>query len=310
MPGSGTGTPITSPSVTLQNVIDMIRLRLNNYEKPYYWTDTELVYYVNEIVNRMCREARVIEDSTNITSCEIILDSGTADEALHASVIFVKAAQLVTKELLTLDVAPATTWAIGDTITGVSSGATSTVLEALTSKTYVIEGRSLAYSKDEVLTNGTVTADQGTSYPTIKYYEAKNLIKTSLLEVEEMYPSWRKESGEPTHYLLDATDGYITLYPNPDAHYTLRLTVYRYPIAKLIATGLSGQAPEVDEKYYDMIVDGVCGMAYMKRGENTFNTQSAMIFMGLFQKAISNIKIKNAMYRGGRDIAAPSRGFM
>jgi len=86
--------------------------------------------------------------------------------------------------------------------------------------------------------------------------------------------------------------------------------VYRYPISKLISTGLSKQAPEVDEKYYDMIVDGVCGMAYMKRGENTFNTQSAMIFMGLFQKAIGQIKIKNAMYRGGRDIAAPSRGFM
>lgn len=70
-------------------------------------------------------------------------------------------------ELMTLDVAPGGAgWTAGDTITGVSSTETCVVVTVLTTKTYIVRDRSGSFTLGEVLTNGTATADQGTSYPT------------------------------------------------------------------------------------------------------------------------------------------------
>ncbi|KKL64351.1 hypothetical protein LCGC14_2165920 [marine sediment metagenome] len=70
-------------------------------------------------------------------------------------------------ELLTLDVAPGGAgWAVGDVVTGVTSAKTSIIVEVLTGTTYRIKNRDGAYTLDEVLTNGTATADQGASFPT------------------------------------------------------------------------------------------------------------------------------------------------
>ncbi len=69
-------------------------------------------------------------------------------------------------ELLTLDVAPGGDgWAAGETITGQTSGKTSIIVEVLTGTTYRIKNRDGAYTLDEVLTNGTATADQGAANP-------------------------------------------------------------------------------------------------------------------------------------------------
>ncbi len=70
-------------------------------------------------------------------------------------------------ELLTLDVAPGGAgWAVGETITGNTSGKTSIIVAVLTTLTYRIKNRDGAYTLGEVLTNQTDTADQGTSFPT------------------------------------------------------------------------------------------------------------------------------------------------
>lgn len=70
-------------------------------------------------------------------------------------------------ELLTLDVAPATPWLAGETITGQSSGSTALIVAVTTTTTYQISGRSGAFTLGEVLTNGTVTADQGAAHPQV-----------------------------------------------------------------------------------------------------------------------------------------------
>jgi len=70
-------------------------------------------------------------------------------------------------EVLTLDVAPATAWAVGATITGASSGKTCIIVAALTSLTYQISTRSGAFTLGEVLSDGTYTADQGAAHPTV-----------------------------------------------------------------------------------------------------------------------------------------------
>ncbi len=70
-------------------------------------------------------------------------------------------------ELLTLDVAPGGTgWAVGDTVTGLTSGVTCTVRKVVTTLTYYVQGRSGAFTLGEILTNGTNQADQGAANPT------------------------------------------------------------------------------------------------------------------------------------------------
>ncbi len=70
-------------------------------------------------------------------------------------------------ELMTLDVAPGGDgWAAGDTITGQSSAQTCVVVQVLTTKTYLVRDRSGDFTPGEILSNGTVTADQGAAYPT------------------------------------------------------------------------------------------------------------------------------------------------
>lgn len=69
-------------------------------------------------------------------------------------------------ELMTLDVAPAVAWAVGDTITGQSSSQTCVIVTVLTTKTFYVKDRSGAFTLGEILTNGASTADQGAANPT------------------------------------------------------------------------------------------------------------------------------------------------
>ena len=75
-------------------------------------------------------------------------------------------ASVNTYELMTLDVAPATAWAAGDTITGVTSGETCVIKSVITTKTFYVDERSGNFTLNEILTNGTYTADQGAANPT------------------------------------------------------------------------------------------------------------------------------------------------
>jgi len=70
-------------------------------------------------------------------------------------------------ELLTLDVAPATPWLAGQTVTGQTSTKSALIVAVTTTTTYQISGRTGAFTLGEVLTNGTVTADQGAAHPQV-----------------------------------------------------------------------------------------------------------------------------------------------
>lgn len=70
-------------------------------------------------------------------------------------------------ELLTLDVAPATPWLAGETVTGQTSTKSALIVAVTTTTTYQISGRTGAFTLGEVLTNGTVTADQGAAHPQV-----------------------------------------------------------------------------------------------------------------------------------------------
>jgi uncharacterized phiE125 gp8 family phage protein len=95
------------------------------------------------------------------------IDSGSFSDNVDETQSIPPATYGIDYELMTLDVAPATAWAAGNTITGATSHNTCVIVTVLTTKTFIVKSRSGAFTLGEILSNGTVTADQGATSPTI-----------------------------------------------------------------------------------------------------------------------------------------------
>ena len=109
--------------------------------------------------------AIVCEDGTGLSTAETYI---TVADATTYHTARGNSAWNDVIELMTLDVAPVGAgWAVGDTITGGTSGITCTVAEKITTKTYNIKNRTGAYTLGEILSNGTTSADQGAANPTL-----------------------------------------------------------------------------------------------------------------------------------------------
>lgn len=95
------------------------------------------------------------------------IDSGTIPTDMTPYTSLPSGSYPIDYELLTLDVAPGGAgFIVGDTLTGVTSTQHCHVVTVLTTKTYIIKGKSGAFTLGEVIGNGTVTADQGPAFPT------------------------------------------------------------------------------------------------------------------------------------------------
>ena len=97
----------------------------------------------------------------------LCIDSGSFSENIDETISIAPGSYGVDYELMTLDVAPGGAgWAIGNTITGITSIKTCIIVTIITTLTYIVKSRSGAFTLGEVLTNGTDTADQGAANPT------------------------------------------------------------------------------------------------------------------------------------------------
>lgn len=109
-------------------------------------------------------------------------------------------------ELLTLDIAPGPAdWAVGATITGSVSSETAIIVSRLTALTYEIVQRSAPFTLDEILSDGTNTADQGAAHPIVTSGDGVHKIYESLsdgnvgnyppVDVLETVPTWLEISA-------------------------------------------------------------------------------------------------------------------
>ena len=97
------------------------------------------------------------------------IDSGTMASDSTMNVSLPSGSYPIDYELMTLDVAPATAWAVGDIITGQTSSKTCVVVTVLTTKTFIVKSRSGSFTLGEIVGVTGVAgklADQGASYPT------------------------------------------------------------------------------------------------------------------------------------------------
>lgn len=165
---------------------------------------------------------------------------------------------VTTTELMTLNVAPSTAWAVGDTITGATSTKTCVIVEVLSTTTFNVKNRSGTFTLGEVLSNGTYTADQGTAYPTFTanahltvpsnisiLYDIRQTESSPYTKLTYLTPSNFNKlipqptdyaTGSPTHYTW--WGGRFWWYPIPDDSYDLTLYYYKKPTnMKIYTTG-------------------------------------------------------------------------
>lgn len=72
------------------------RLRLDDTEQDYLWSDDELNSFINEAVNEACIRARLNIDSTTPDVAEVNVIADTSQYELHDSVFFIERAYLET----------------------------------------------------------------------------------------------------------------------------------------------------------------------------------------------------------------------
>lgn len=78
----------------LIDLLEIVRVELDDTEAPYLWTDTELLDAAADAENEACRRARLLIDSSTPAICEIAVTAGEPLYELDSRVLFVRRAKL------------------------------------------------------------------------------------------------------------------------------------------------------------------------------------------------------------------------
>ncbi len=96
------------------------------------------------------------------------------------------------------------------------------------------------------------------------------------------YPLWRSNTaGTPLYYILDYTEGYITLDRKVSADANLDMTVLRLPVNP-VTTETPNAVPEINSRFHIYLVDGIMAEAYLKEDTQTLDPQKAQTHEGRF----------------------------
>lgn len=133
-------------------------------------TQDEIDIVVDPALDRIQASPAVFSPQTDVVTVAANKHYERTRDALLRSFVWPfarKRAELVRIKTLEVDLDPSSAWAVGDTVTGNSSGTTSVILEVVDTKNYVVAYIDGDYDDDEILTNGTGTVDCGTGYPVV-----------------------------------------------------------------------------------------------------------------------------------------------
>ncbi len=80
--------------MTLNEIITRARRLLDDEETDYLWPNGELTDYANDVIDGLCEECLLIEDSTTAEVCEIAVTTPTAIYTTHSSIVKITRAKL------------------------------------------------------------------------------------------------------------------------------------------------------------------------------------------------------------------------
>ena len=98
---------------------------------------------------------------------------------------------------------------------------------------------------------------------------AIGLAPATRIELDQFQPTWQTDIGYPDKYILDYSDGYLTLNREPVVNGTIRLTIRRMPINP------DSSLPEIPNKYLEHLYDYMLFRAFNKLDAEIYNPQKA-----------------------------------
>lgn len=103
-------------------------------------------------------------------------------------------------------------------------------------------------------------------------------------EIEDIWDTynWKGRRDKPQYIVTDRTGRTVSLFPTPDAVYTINLAVYRLPLIDLNWDLADTQEPEVPEMHHFPMINFAAYLAYMKDEANALDPTRAAQFKGLF----------------------------
>lgn len=79
---------------TLADLVARWRLFLDDSVETYLWSNAELTAYANAIIDELCLEIPLIEDSTTAAICQVAVTTPTATYSIDPRIVFVQRAKL------------------------------------------------------------------------------------------------------------------------------------------------------------------------------------------------------------------------
>lgn len=115
-------------------------------------------------------------------------------------------------------------------------------------------------------------------------FNGKPLHATSVEAEDNQGFGWENREGpEPQKAIVNGQATTITLVPKPTEAGTVRLTVFRTPLAPLDVTDLDAE-PELKPVYHARLKNWMYRCAYLKRDAETLNEARAAEYEGMFER--------------------------
>jgi hypothetical protein len=83
--------------MTLQNILDEARRKLDDEQQPFLWKDDEIIQYANNAINRLCKDALLISDSTTAQICTIAVRVNIQTYPKDERIIHVREARITAR---------------------------------------------------------------------------------------------------------------------------------------------------------------------------------------------------------------------
>ncbi len=284
---------------SLEEILARARRKLDDFELPFYWEDVELTSYLNDFLNEICEETWILQDSLTdgtTTRTDISFASTTKRIATVAgnfvtdgfyeeqTIAVVSALNTGAKTVASVDpkgkymvtTESLTTEATGGTVSIISNWSPCRMTIVDGTADYLMDPRILSIDKDSVRTTLS-------DVPLVQV--TRNMLDCTT-------PGWRTEAeSHPYKFLLDYSEGYMTLSPTPDENCTLSMTVFRKPLVEMSISDVEA-FPELPDQFHLELADGICWAGLEKLDTETIDVK----MMALFSAKAERVKTKVKRY--------------
>lgn len=275
------------------------------------WSQTEVYRYANRVVNDICRQAKVLRDSTTVTESlstgtfSLSGSAGQVDSVVVNGVTITSAAVPFDTNLETTatnlaanisahtsdpnytatsideDVTVSAVSGTGSTPNGYTvtvncSGglsASSTVMGggSCLPRLFIVPGQQ-HYKLDPRIID--IEDVEGIKLDTLGYA----LEKKSRIDFDLDNSKWETTEGNPTRFCLDFTQGWLTLNTIPTQADTGRVRTIRLPLFNM---SVSSDVPEIPAEYHDFIPEMMCRYAYDKKDSQTLDPEALKKYLDI-----------------------------